>query len=739
MTMAGPPLAFSQLDRRLQRWIWKERWEELRDIQEMSIPAILPADSDVLLAASTAAGKTEAAYLPALSRIAATAERPGIRILNLSPLKALINDQYDRLELLAAEVDIGVHRWHGDVNQAAKKRLLDHPAGLLLITPESLEATFVLRGTRVPGLFAGLEFVIVDELHAFLGSERGRQLQSLLHRVEAAVGRRIPRIGLSATLGDLRLAADALRPGEGDRVRVLKSNTIGPSPEIAVLGFREDQIDEPTDGHPGTSALRSITRDIFDSTRTGHHLVFAGSRSAVEELTDLLRDESRRRKFPELHYPHHGNLSREIREAAERALKDPARPATAVATSTLELGIDIGSLESVLQVGSAPTVASLRQRMGRSGRSGRKEEPPVLRIYVRELALDPKGDFISTLRLSLVEVIAQTELLLEGWCEPPRPQALHLSTLVQQLLSMIAQHGGVMPEDAYRTLCQTGPFRPVTRKLLASVIRSLGEADWLIQDPTGLLLPGLRGEKVLAHYDFYSAFASSIEYQVSEGNQKLATIPWEPYLVEGGLLIVAGRRWKIVRIDHETRRIDVARSAGGRVPHFGGGGFAAVHDVVRQRMLRVYSGSWIPSYLDEPAKSLLAEGRSAWARAGLGTETVIEVDGTLLGFPWLGDRAVHTLVFALQSVGIEAEAEADGAVLCFRKTNRKALDVALARLVEAFPDPLELAEIAAPGPFEKFHSPLSQTLLELDWAASAVDASGAQEAARLLALRSPDA
>jgi len=733
--MTESPSGFSRLDRRLQRWIWKERWDELREIQELAIPVILPAVEDVLLAASTAAGKTEAAYLPALSRVVSTAERPGIRILNLAPLKALINDQFDRLELLAAEVDVPVHRWHGDVSQAAKKRLLDHPAGVLLITPESLEATFVLRGTRVPRLFSGLEFVIVDELHAFLGTERGRQLQCLMHRLEAAVGRRIPRIGLSATLGDLGLAAEALRPGEGERVRICQSKTIAPSPRISVLGFRERRYNDPADEHSEVSALRAISQDVFEHTRTGHHLVFAGARGMVEEFTDLLRDESRRRRFAEIHYPHHGNLSKEIREAAERALKDPTRPATAVATSTLELGIDIGSLESVLQIGSAPAVASLRQRMGRSGRSGRKEEPPILRLYVLESALDSKIDFLPTLRLDLLEAIAQIDLLLEGWCEPPEPQALHLSTLVQQILSMIAQLGGAMPEDIHRTLCQTGPFRPVTKKLLALVIRSLGKADWLMQDPTGLLLPGLKGEKILAHYDFYSAFLTSIEYLVSEGSHKLGTVPLDPYLVEGGLLIFAGRRWKILRIDHESKRIDVTRSSGGRVPLFAGRNPVSTHDVVRQRMLRIYGETRVPEYLDETAASLLAEGRSAWARAGLADETLIEVDGKLFGFPWMGDRAVSTLLFALRATGIEAEAEAGGAVLSFPRTVPSSLQAALDRFLANTPDAIALAEVASPGPSEKFHPPLSEELLSLDWAATAVDLAGARIAARQLLRR----
>lgn len=723
---------FARLDPRLQRWVWRERWTELREIQELAIPAILPAESDVLLAASTAAGKTEAAYLPALTRVATQNSRAGVRILNVSPLKALINDQFDRLELLAREVDIQVHRWHGDVPQAAKKRVLAEPAGVLLITPESLEAMFVLRGPKVAGLFAGLEYLVVDELHAFLGSERGRQLQNLLHRVELALRRRVPRIGLSATLGDLSMAAEALRPTEGSKVCICESDTHGPAPKIQLRGYIERQLGDTEDEHPDNSASRAIAKDLFQSTRLGHHLVFAGSRAAVETVTDLLRGESRRQCLPEVHHPHHGNLSKEIREATEAALKDRSRPATAVSTSTLELGIDIGTLESVAQVGSAPSVASLRQRLGRSGRSGRREAPSVLTGYCRETALDQRTPLPDALRLELVEAVSQIELLLEGWCEPPRQQALHLSTLVQQILSVIAQHGGASPAELHRALCESGPFRPVHRRAFAALLRAMGEADWLAQDATGLLLTGPVGEKIVNHYDFYSAFLSPEEYAVSDDGRRLGTIGVDPLLTEGVLILFAGRRWRVVRVDHRAKSVEVVPSGGGRVPAFSGRKPGAVHDVVRQRMRALLSSEVYPSFLDQAARTLLAEGRSTWRRLKLECRYLVEADGILYGIPWLGDRAVHTLLLALRTVGIQATIDHSGALLCFSDLEITKLRSGLAQVAECFPDPLALAEIAKPGPFEKFHAPLTQELIELDWASSQIDREGGVAAARAL-------
>ncbi|HCW0667357.1 TPA: DEAD/DEAH box helicase, partial [Pseudomonas aeruginosa] len=217
---------FSLLEPRIQRWIWSEGWTSLRDAQERAIPALLSADQDVIIAAATAAGKTEAAFLPILTNLLQDTERPG-SVLYISPLKALINDQWDRLERLCDELELPVIAWHGDISASRKHRFLKSPEGILLITPESLEALFVNRGTSLAGLFANLRYLVVDELHAFIGSERGKQLQSLMHRVETIIDRPLPRVGLSATLGDMTLAAAFLRPNAPHHVSVIESKGSG--------------------------------------------------------------------------------------------------------------------------------------------------------------------------------------------------------------------------------------------------------------------------------------------------------------------------------------------------------------------------------------------------------------------------------------------------------------------------------------------------------------------------------
>ncbi|MCQ9186523.1 DEAD/DEAH box helicase, partial [Streptomyces sp. IBSBF 2953] len=208
----------------------------MRDAQEWAISALVEADRDVIIAASTAAGKTEAAFLPILTNLMNHPDPAGA-VLYISPLKALINDQWDRLSRLCEQLDLPVVAWHGDVSASKKHKFLKSPKGVLLITPESLEALFLNRGSSLAGLFQNLRYIVVDELHAFIGSERGKQLQSLMQRVELVAGKALPRVGLSATLGDMSLASEFLRPGHPQRVQVIESKSSGQNLQVQVRGY----------------------------------------------------------------------------------------------------------------------------------------------------------------------------------------------------------------------------------------------------------------------------------------------------------------------------------------------------------------------------------------------------------------------------------------------------------------------------------------------------------------------
>ncbi|MFF4594163.1 DEAD/DEAH box helicase [Amycolatopsis sp. NPDC001319] len=721
---ASEAVNFGLLHPKVQRWVWQQGWSELRDVQDAAIPAILGGDTDLLIGAATAAGKTEAAFLPICSKLAEHSG-PGIQALYIGPLKALINDQFRRTEELCEALEIQTHRWHGDVAGTRKQALLRDPSGILLITPESLEAMFVLRGTQITRLFAALQYVVVDELHSFLGTERGAQLLSQLHRLEIAIKRRVPRIGLSATLGDMSLAANQLRPDHGDRVTILESAATAQELRLQLRSYVDERPD--TDEDAGM-AIRSIADHLFANLRGGTNLVFANARSRVELYAAELADRSSAAGVPNEFHAHHGNLAKELREDVEALLRDPTRPTTAVCTTTLEMGIDIGAIAQVAQIGPPPSVASLRQRLGRSGR---RDAPAILRAYCAALAIDAETSLLDRLQLPLVQTIASIDLLLERWCEPPEPSRLHLSTLIQQLLSLIAQHGGAKPAEAYRVLCGHGsPFSTVTTAQFADLLRTLGAKDVLSQAGDGTLLLGGRGEPTVNHYTFYAAFQTPEEYRLVHSGRQLGTMPIDFPLYEGLLLVFAGQRWRVAAVHEEDRIVQLTPALSGKPPHLGDSS-GLVHSEVRAKMRTLLEGDHAPAYLDQASRTLLEQVRRVYATLELDSRPVITDGSDTLLFPWTGDQPLHTLAAILNASRMEAAV--DGAALRLVGTPREAALTALTKVAEGpAPDPHELARKVENKAVEKFDSWLSDDLLCDQFESAVLDCPGAVQAARLL-------
>lgn len=660
-----------RLDERIQRWVWEKGWTALRDAQDAAIPIVLQAEQDVIIAAATASGKTEAAFLPILSKLLSGGDELGVA-LYISPLKALINDQWGRLDQLCGELNIPVVPWHGDITATRKRNFIKRPQGVLLITPESLEAQFVLRGHELKRYFGELRYVVVDELHAFIGSDRGKQLQSLMRRLECVIDRRVPRVGLSATLGDPTLGATFLRP-EGPPAAVIQSKSAAqellvqlrgyvsePVGEIAAEG-QKPQTDAELDPERASEArvYDSMADHLFKVLRGSNNLLFPNSRNRVEYFSDLLRRRCEREGIPNEFWPHHGSLSREIREDTETALKAGNRPATAICTTTLELGIDIGAVKSVAQIGPPPSVASLRQRLGRSGR--RPGEPAILRSYVAESAVTAASPISDRLRESLVQSAACIRLLLENWFEPPREGGLHLSTLVQQVLSMIAERGGVMATEISRTLVKHGPFARVPPADLVSLLRELGRRKMLVQDPSGALLLGEAGERLVGHYSFYAAFASREEWQIVEDGRVLGTLPIDSPVFEGLCIIFGGRRWKILSVSTEPAVLTVVPDPTGQPPKFDSGR-PMVHERIRYEMRKILEEDAELGFLDTGAQGLLREARAFYRDARLSERMILEDNKELLILPWAGDLAQNALMLLLRSLGLETGSN-DGLVV----------------------------------------------------------------------------
>ena len=721
------PSSFHLLARQVREWIWRNNWNALRDIQEQAIPLLLSEDSDVIIAAATAGGKTEAAFLPLLSRLLSTdRDAMGFDILYVSPLKALINDQFRRLEDLCELIDVPVNKWHGDVSSAAKAKARREPRGVLLITPESLEAMFVLRGLEVPGLFAGVQCVVIDEVHAMLDTERGVQLSSLLNRLEIATRRRIRRVGLSATIGDMALASAYLRPEAPDDVQIVQSSADTREVKLQLKGYvvhgpstssheatTQSDIESAVDG-TGQSTKRAIASHLFRWLRGTNNLIFAGSRSDVEDYSDRLRRMSERARLPNEFYAHHANLARDHREFVEERLKGGMEPTTAVCTSTLELGIDIGEVESIAQIGPPFSVASMRQRLGRSGRRAGKSA--VMRAYARENALEAGSSPLNDLRLELVQSISMVELLVKDWCEPPKQGALHLSTLVHQILSVIAERGGVAARTLFEILCRRGPFSAVEQALFVDVLRCMARAEnrLIEQSPGGTLLLGSAGERLVEHYSFYAVFETPKEYRVMVGGHRLGSLPISFALIENMTIVFSGRRWRVRTVDDSAKVVEVVPDTSGTPPKFEGGGVGDLHDLVAEEMRLVYTRSSAPRYLDASARTLLAEGRNAFRRFGLHRRSLLRVgnDETLI-FPWQGSATTETLALALVGKGLVAAPRCH-VTIEVKAGIERVRESLQALATEPAPNAIALAGFVHNLVRDKYHPYLSKRLLQID-------------------------
>ena len=699
--------AFDKLARPVQKWIRQQGWHEVRDVQTRAIRAICDSETDLIIAASTAGGKTEAAFLPLISQVLnAPAKGDGFDLLYIGPLKALITDQARRLDDICREAELPVAPWHGDISQSVKTRALKAPKGVLLITPESLEALFIRRSLEIPRLFGTTRAVVIDELHSVLDSERGVQLRSLLKRLEFAIKRSIRRIGLSATLGDMDLARTYLRPEHAEGVELIETEGGAAELRLQLRGYITGDKDENV--HSATDAIAS---HLIQHLRGNDNLVFAGARKSVEIYADRLRELCEGECLPQEFYPHHASLSREHRDFVERRLKDSAKPTTAICTSTLELGIDIGDVTSVAQIGAPFSVTSLRQRLGRSGR--REGRPAILRQYAVESRLEPNSSFVDRLRLGLIRSIAMIDLLLEGWCEPPRPEALHLSTLVHQILSVIAARGGASASHLYGILCREGPFRQVTTTIFADVLRALGtpEAGLIEQTESGLLLLGPTGERLVEHYSFYAVFKTPEEFRLVADGRDLGTLPVDNILSPGMMLIFSGRRWLVQEI-HDRKKVIIVKPAKAGVPPVFGGDPGDIHDKVIKRMFEIFEGDTKPVYMDINSLNMLDEARLNYVQMGFRDNSVITLgEHTSIVATRAGTVKTATLALALRSFGFTVERH-DGFLQAEAGDGTPPLPQALQKIASG--EEVDLFANAGNLVSEKFHPYLSNDLLMLD-------------------------
>lgn len=573
-------------------------WRSLRPLQAATIKPIL-AGEHVVATAPTAGGKTEAAVLPLFSRML-DEDWPGLSVLYVCPLRALLNNLYERLERYGALVGRTVGLWHGDVGQPERRRLLAEPPDLLLTTPESLESMLVSRSVDHERWFAEVRAVVVDEVHAFADDDRGWHLLAVLERISRLAGRDIQRIGLSATLGNPEellawLTSTSHRPGQ-----VVSPPPPASRPPVVTLDY--------------VGSLANAAVVISRLHRGEKRLVFVDSRARAEQLALALRD------YDVTTFVSHGSLGARERRVAEEAFSQE-RDCVIVATSTLELGIDVGDLDRVIQIDAPPSVSAFLQRLGRTGRRAEG--------VCNALLLATSDDAL----LRGASVLLRWS---EGYVEPIVPPDLPLHLVSQQVLALSLQEAGVGRATWPQWLGRPFILGEESSRRIPEIVEFLVGNGFLAEDG-GILGIGQQAESSLGRQHFMellSVFTSPPVFSVRHGRVEIGVVPDETLtarpagVVAGGahVLVLAGRSWEIQHIDWQRRVVQVEPTDAPGVARWVGSG-QPLGAVVARGIREVLVGADPPGVtLSERAEEKVGELRSLHSWAASDTTTLVVDD-----------------------------------------------------------------------------------------------------------------
>ncbi len=635
----------------IKDYIYRSGWQTLRAVQNAAGDAIFGTDENVLLTASTASGKTEAAFFPILTLLDEEPSRT-VGVLYIAPLKALINDQFGRLNELCEEAGIAVTRWHGDAARSKKQKLLKKPSGILQITPESLEALMIGKHMEIPSLFGDLRFIVIDEIHSLLRADRGLQTFCLIERLCALAGCRPRRVGLSATIGDPELAGKFLAAGSGRGTVIPKFDGGREIWRLSMEHFYNSapQADEGESGAEKIPAMEEATDTapsaadpgidyIFAHSRGKKCLIFTNSREECESVCQQLRQYCEAKGEPDRFLIHHGNLSASYRESAEAEMKDDDSMMSVCATATLELGIDVGRLERAFQIDAPFTVSGFLQRMGRTGRRG---SPSEMWFVMREEHQEARAMLPDSIPWYLVQGIALVQLYIEErFVEPPRLFRLPYSLLYHQTMSTLAACGEMTPgELASRVLTLSG-FHRITREDYRVLLRHLIAIDHINRTENGGLIVGISGERIVNSYKFYAVFQENVEYTVRSGSEQLGTIVKPP--PAGDKIAIAGRVWVVEEVDHKRHEV-FCTLVKGNIPAYFGDVPGDIHTHILERMYRVLCEEKTYPYLMSHAVCRLKSARETFRKSAMADRPLVHLGGQMWGlFPWLGTYAFLAL------------------------------------------------------------------------------------------------
>ncbi len=627
----------------IQDFIYKNNWEELRAVQVEAARVIFDTDNNLLLTSSTASGKTEAVFFPILTELS---ENPSTSfgVLYISPLKSLINDQFNRMDELLDLSGIPVFHWHGDVSASHKTKALKNPSGILQITPESLESMLMNRSNDIVRLFHDLRYIVIDEIHTLTGTDRGNQIICQLSRLQRLICNSPRRIGLSATVGDAKIAADWLGTGSGRDTEM---------PELPAEKLRwrlglehfyiqnqnENQAVPATDNTNGKALFDPGYEYIYNCVKNKKSLVFSNSREETEYVTATLRQIADAKKEEDIFTIHHGNLSASLREEAEMKLKDDDTHTVTCATVTLELGIDIGRLERIVQNNSPNSVSSFLQRLGRSGR---RNTPPEMMMVFREENPLPNAPLPQLIPWELIKAIAIIQLYIEErFIEPPRVKKMPFSLLFQQTLSILNASGELTPKALAERVFDLPPFQNVSKDDYKTLLMSMLQNGYIQQTEEKGLIVGLEGEKLTNSFKFYAVFKDSEDFTVRCESDEIGTITSPPPV--GDRFALAGKVWEVEELDI-PRRLVYVKYVKGKMEVSWPGDYGEVHTRILERMKQVLCEDTIYTYLKQNAVARLISARTVARNTGMLKNSLVHLGGySWCLFPWLGTRSMRTL------------------------------------------------------------------------------------------------
>ncbi len=637
-------MGYELLSEPIRRYIRDKRWDALRPIQAAAITRILGTEDNYILASHTASGKTEAAFLPVLSKV--DFRESGVQVLYISPLIALINDQFLRVESLCKYMDVPVTKWHGEANQSAKNKLIKNPEGIVLITPESIEAMLVNHPANAKAMFENLKFIVIDEIHTFLGSDRGSHLKSLLARISRLHQKKEPRIiGLSATIGDF---AEAKRfTGREAQTKVLVDKTVK---EIEAA-FHYFEVS-------GNEYPMSFIEELYEQIKDKKALIFPNSRGNAEELAVKLKRTAERKKGHPFYFSHHSSVDKDLREYIEDFAKNNKRTNFCIAcTSTLELGIDIGTVDVVVQIDSAHSIASLIQRVGRSGR--REGARSNLLLY-------------ATTPWDLLQSFACWELYKSGFIEPVYNQQKPFDLLFHQILSTLKETCGISKAKLVDRMSSNAAFSMIEKSEIESLIQCMTESDF-IEDLQRELIVGYEGEKLTSSRDFYSMFTTPQVFKVIHAGKAIGEVPFTSAVREDENIFLAARIWKIKDVDPKALKVMVVPASDGRKPLFLGEG-GDVHPRVREKMLELLYSEELPRNGDDRIENCLYQVRLLFKaipvedllydRPYIVKETGYEV------YMFTGSKINRTLAFVLERLEVRHQLNEQKSMFFFDHTCR---------------------------------------------------------------------